>query len=244
MISAQDYRKDIQPSGNNKPFCDPTEDVFSSSFHEKFRVGQTTSRGTEQNVERSTGRVKINENNSDTKMLFSQDSLIVEVQLHAFSDASEKAYTAVMYMRATYSNGRVQTSLITSKTRVAPVKKQTIPRLELLRATILARLVSTVINLLTKKIDPVVYWIESRTVLCWIRNEKPWKQYVRNRVDEIRQLTRQQDWRHCPSNVNPGFTFTQYDRNRVGEQFNLVEWTVFSLFFKRMAARSAYNRSK
>ena len=60
-----------------------------------------------------------------------------------------------------------------SKTWVAPIKKQTIPRLELLGATILARLVSTVINLLTKKIDPVVYWIESWTVLCWIRNEKP-----------------------------------------------------------------------
>ena len=134
---------------------------------------------------------------------FSQDPSLVEVQLHAFSDASEKAYAAVLYMRATYSSGRVQTSLVTSKTRVAPIKRQTIPRLELLGATILARLVSTVINSLTKKIDRVVYWVDSRTVLCWIRNEKPWKQYVRNRVDEIRQLTSKRDWRHCPGNLNP-----------------------------------------
>lgn len=49
----------------------------------------------------------------------------------------------------------------------------------------------------------MVYWVDSRTILCWIRNEKPWKQYVRNRVDEIRQLTSKRDWQHCPGNVNP-----------------------------------------
>lgn len=125
-----------------------------------------------------TGRFEINENNSNTEMLFSQDSLIVEVQLHAFSLSSEKAQAAVPYMQTTHSNGRVQTSLVTSKIRVVPMKKQTITCLELLRATILARLVSTVINSITKKIDQVVYWVDSRTVLCWIRNEKPWKQYV------------------------------------------------------------------
>lgn len=125
-----------------------------------------------------TGRFEINENNSNTEMLFSQDSLIVEVQLHAFSDSSEKAQAAVPYMQTTHSNGRVQTSLVTSKMRVVPMKKQTITCLELLRATILARLVSTVIKSLKKKIGQVVYWVDSRTVLCWIRNEKPWKQYV------------------------------------------------------------------
>ena len=84
-------------------------------------------------------------------------------------------------MQTTHSNGRVQTSLVTSKIRVLPMKKQTITCLELLRATILARLVSTVINSLTKKIGQVVYWVDSRTVLCWIRNEK---QYVWNSTSE------------------------------------------------------------
>lgn len=61
---------------------------------------------------------------------FSQDSSIVEIQLHAFSDASEKAYAAVLYMRTTYSNGQVQTSLVTSKTTVTPIKKQpNLPRI-------------------------------------------------------------------------------------------------------------------
>ena len=41
------------------------------------------------------------------------------------------------------------------------------------------------------------------TTLCWIRNERPWKQYVQHRVDEIRKLTSKNDWRHCPGKQNP-----------------------------------------
>ena len=134
---------------------------------------------------------------------FSQSSSITDVQLHAFSDSSEKAYAAVLYMRTAYTDCQVQTRLITSKTRVAPIKKQSIPRLELLGATLLARLVSTVVDSLPQKINRVVYWVDSRTVLCWIRNERQWKQYLRHRVDEIRQLTDKDHWRHCPGILNP-----------------------------------------
>ena len=66
------------------------------------------------------------------------------LQIHGFSDASERTYTAVVYLRTVYSNGTVSTSILTSKTRVAPMKKQTTPRLELLGATILSRLVHNV----------------------------------------------------------------------------------------------------
>ena len=55
-------------------------------------------------------------------------------QIHGFSDASEKAYAAVIYLRSTYGNGSVSVCIITSKTRVAPIKPHTIPRLELLGA--------------------------------------------------------------------------------------------------------------
>lgn len=108
-------------------------------------------------------------------------------------------------MQTTHSNGRVQTSLVTSKIRVVPMKKQTITCLELLRATILARLVSTVIKSLKKKIGQVVYWVDSRTVLCWIRNEK---QYVWNSTSETEWM-RFVNWQAneigdiAPGNINP-----------------------------------------
>ena len=138
---------------------------------------------------------------------FQERCTTTNIQLHAFSDASEKAYAAAVYLRLTYSDGQVETRLIASKTRVVPIKTQTIPRLELLGAVILSRLVDTIQRSLPVPVNQVVYWVDSRVVLCWIQNEKPWKQYwkqyVRHRVDEIHRLTDKNAWKHCPGSLNP-----------------------------------------
>ena len=80
----------------------------------------------------------------------------ITLQIHGFSDASEKAYAAVVYLRTVYSNGMVSTCILTSKTRVAPMKKQTTPRLELLGATILSRLVHNIQKVLRTYTTPSV----------------------------------------------------------------------------------------
>ena len=125
----------------------------------------------------------------------------VKCELHGFCDASHRAYAAVIYIRAIYSDGRIGVRLVASKSRVAPLKKQSIPRLELLGAVLLARLASkfaaTVSQLRTFN------WTDSMTALCWIKNEKVWKQYVQHRVEEIRELTTRDSWRHCPGEFNP-----------------------------------------
>ena len=126
----------------------------------------------------------------------------VKTELHAFSDASNKAYAAVIYMRSIYENGQILIRFVASKTRIAPVKTQTIPRLELLGAVILAHLVSTVVQSLPCDLT-ITYWVDSTTVLHWIKNERAWKQYVNHRVSEIRQLTNKHDWRFCPGHENP-----------------------------------------
>ena len=113
-----------------------------------------------------------------------KSSKLKSAELHCFSDASEKAYPANVYLRSTYDDERVDVNLIVSKTRVAPLKKQSIPRLELLGATILVRLAKTVQDILPQKLE-TVFWVDSMTVLCWIKNAKPWKQYVMTRVQEI-----------------------------------------------------------
>ena len=124
------------------------------------------------------------------------------VELHCFSDASEKACAAVVYLCSTYEDGRIEVNLVASKTRVAPLKKQSIPWLELLGATILVRLAKAVQNALPQKLESV-YWVDSMTVLCWIKNVKPWNQYVMNRVQEIREHTAPESWKFCPGNQNP-----------------------------------------
>ena len=54
-----------------------------------------------------------------------------------------------------------------------------------------------------------INWTDSMTTLCWIKNERVWKQYVRHRVDEIRNLSSKNDWRHCPGKQNPADLLTR-----------------------------------
>jgi hypothetical protein len=124
----------------------------------------------------------------------------VKHKLHGFSDASNKAFAAVVYLRTEHANGDIEINLVVSKIRVAPIKRQSIPRLELLGATILVRLVKSVKEAMSSLKTPseVFLWSDSYTVLCWIRNDKTWKPYVQNRVKEIRELFDREKWRFCP----------------------------------------------
>ena len=132
---------------------------------------------------------------------FCTDTNPVTVELHGFSDASKQAYGAVVYLRSVYGDGRVQISLVAAKTRVAPTKRQSIPRLELLGALSLARLTRKIKDILGE-ID-TTHWVDSTAALCWIKNDRVWKQYIRNRVAEIRSLTSVDSWQFCPVTQNP-----------------------------------------
>ena len=125
----------------------------------------------------------------------------ISIQIHGFSYASKRACAAVNYLRTVYENGLVDVKFIASKAKVVPAKPQTILQLELLGATILARLVHSVSNTLSLKGD-VFYWVDSTAVLCWIRNERLWTQYVRNRINEIRKLSSSEMWKFCPRVLN------------------------------------------
>ena len=94
----------------------------------------------------------------------------IKVQLHGFSDASEQAFAAAINFRAAYSDGTVTTRLVAAKTRVTPMKKQSIPRLELLGALILARLANAIetalasVDILGRLNDYLVLDKEGQTV--------------------------------------------------------------------------------
>ena len=133
---------------------------------------------------------------------FEGDRVPINTQIHGFCDASERAYAAVVYIRCTYGDNCIYTRLVVSKSKVAPVKKQTIPRLELLGALILARLLESVTPLIPH-LNELYCWTDSMTVLWWLSNKRMYKQYVRHRIDEIRQLTNHCSWRHCPGKLNP-----------------------------------------
>ncbi|VEN35931.1 unnamed protein product, partial [Callosobruchus maculatus] len=126
------------------------------------------------------------------------------IEMHGFCDASEKAYGACIYLRTEDYNGVFHVELLVSKTKVAPLKTITLPRLELSGVLILSRLATSVSSALRVKIDRRVFWTDSTIVLSWLKIAPNRLQtFVGNRVSEIQQLTESDEWRHIPTNENP-----------------------------------------
>ena len=127
-----------------------------------------------------------------------------KVELHAFGDASEVGYASAFYLRFFHEDGKVSTSLVMSKTRVAPVRKITLKRLELMAAVITARLCSYVKGAIDCPINRIVCWTDNSSTLHWIRGAaSPWKPFVANRVTEIQSLLDPSVWWYCPGPQNP-----------------------------------------
>ena len=126
------------------------------------------------------------------------------IEVHGFSDASERGFGAVVYLRIRALD-RFQVSFAIARSRVAPTKKLTLPRLELLGALLLARLVHDVKNALhlENKSFKTFYWSDSKVTIAWI-NSDPFllKTFVCNRVTEIQNLEAE-NWIHCPGTLNP-----------------------------------------
>ncbi|XP_011859874.1 PREDICTED: uncharacterized protein LOC105557286 [Vollenhovia emeryi] len=112
-----------------------------------------------------------------------------QVELHGFSDASQLAMAAVIYISVHDSNGATF-SLVCSKTKVAPLKRLSIPRLELTAALLLSRLMQYVKATLNMDVTATHMWTDSLVTLSWIRSHASrWKDFVRNRVAQIQELT-------------------------------------------------------
>ena len=125
-------------------------------------------------------------------------------QLCGFSDASERAYAAVVYLRAVGSNGSTMVNLVTGKTKVAPLKPLSLPRLELSAAWLLARLLKRIGDVLSSLNPEVLALTDSLITLQWIRGHPSrWKTFVANRVSEIQDLCPPVHWRYVPSKDNP-----------------------------------------
>ena len=129
---------------------------------------------------------------------------IVSTQLHGFSDASEEAYAGVVYLRIEYSTKRVHTSLVISKTKVSPIKRLSIPRLELCGAQTLTRLLQRTMKILKIPVRSVFAWTDSTVVLGWLSgNPRRFKTFVGNRVSLIIDQLPPERWRHIPGPENP-----------------------------------------
>ena len=128
----------------------------------------------------------------------------INVELHGFCDASQVGYGACIYIRSTNENNEIIVRLICAKSRVAPLKKLTIPRLELCGALTLSRLYIEIRSALNLCIRRVILWSDSTIVLHWLKKSPQiLKAFESNRVREIQTIKDNVEWRHVSTRNNP-----------------------------------------
>lgn len=126
-----------------------------------------------------------------------------QYQLHIFCDASELAFAAVAYLRI-LNNNDVTCSLLMSKSRLAPLKVITLPRLELQAAVLAVRLKIFIMKEINLKIEYCRLWTDSTIVLQYLnQSSKRFKTFVANRIAEILDYSTVEEWSHVPGSLNP-----------------------------------------
>lgn len=129
---------------------------------------------------------------------------VARVEMHHFSDASANAYGTASYIRFVNDYGDVYCSLVLGKARVAPLKKITIPRMELTAATLAVKLNHLVQKELTIPISDTFYWTDSMAVLRYIQNQcSRFQTFVANRLSIIHEGSEVRQWRFVDGSLNP-----------------------------------------
>ena len=123
------------------------------------------------------------------------------VEIHVFADASEAAYGAVAYLK---NNKHNSTHILMAKSRVAPLKKVSLARLELCAALLASQVVTKSVKILSIPNIKCFGWSDSTITLAWINKpSNAWKTFVANRVSQIQEVIPGTHWFHVKSAENP-----------------------------------------
>lgn len=146
-----------------------------------------------------------------------------QIQLHGFADASSQAYGAVIYVRTIDRHGKINCRFLCAKSRVAPIRTVSIPRLELAAAEMLSRLMLHVVKVCELHNAQLYLRSDSTIVLHWL-GKAPFelKVYVANRVAAIQNRTKINLWSHVDTHDNPADLMTR--GIRAGELIDSCLW--------------------
>ena len=126
--------------------------------------------------------------------------------LHGFSNASNSACAAVVYIKAVTKYGNISVTFVTSKSRIVPLNKSiTIPPLELLGNFILSNLIRSVYDSLSEEIfiEELICWTDSFISLSWIKA-------VNQEVIKTRESVKSSLWNYCSTKENPADIITWF----------------------------------
>ena len=128
---------------------------------------------------------------------------VVSFSLHYFSDASERGYDQATYIKLINKTGKIHCSLVMSKSRVAPMKYTSIPRLELAAAVLSVRMAGIIKKELAIDFVSEYFWTDSKVVIGYIRNTQgKFKTFLANRMQQIRECSYITQWNYVSSKIN------------------------------------------
>ena len=150
------------------------------------------------------------------------DFVVHKVEFHHFSDGSLSGYGFCSYLRLLDPAGNIVVSLVFAKSKVAPTKPTTVPRLEL-AAAVLAVRASLVLDYELKYPSASHYfWTDSKVVLGYIANQsRRFHLFVSNRVGFIHTHTNINQWGYVPTGKNPADIASRAD---TGDRVLSPEW--------------------
>ena len=128
-----------------------------------------------------------------------------EPSLLILADGSQSAFCALVYLRSQMKDGTFRCRLVAGKTRVAPTKKISVPRMELMGALTAVRLADTVTEGLRFKVAKRWFFTDNSAVLGMIRRPSgSFTEFVGTRVGEIRsKCNAEKEWFWVPTADNP-----------------------------------------
>ena len=128
----------------------------------------------------------------------------VSASIHSFSDACDSGYGMVTYLRQVSKTGEICTSFVMAKSRVVPIKAETMPRMEFTAAVVSAEVTAMAKDELDMTLESESYWVDSTIALGYIQNEtKRFRTYVANRQNKILRLTKKESWNKIDTKLNP-----------------------------------------
>ena len=131
-------------------------------------------------------------------------------QLHGFADGGEKAYGACCCLRWNLEDGHYENTFVAAKGLVAPLKKKSIPRLELMACTTMSRLIKSIEAALNIEYTEKYLWVDSTTVLKWLRSSpRSFKPFGSAKVAEVQETHDVRCFRYVPSESNPADQLTK-----------------------------------
>lgn len=129
---------------------------------------------------------------------------ICQVEMHHFSDASYTGYGQCSYVRLINHENQVHCALLMGKSRVVPLKRVTIPRLELMAAVLSVKAAKLLQSELQYETVKHVFWTDSKVVIGYIGNEtRRFHVFVANRMQQIKDFSEAQQWHYVNSDSNP-----------------------------------------